>query len=145
MEAKSPFQLVATKVIEFKYKSYIDGGETRPPDIDINYELYFPEEDEYHSELKLNIKGKILTKKNKKLMDFSFIFQGVFESKEDIGIDLFKKMSEQNGLVSMLHMSRSIIFGATSLCGLNPGFTLPMINVLKLKELHDKKLSGENS
>lgn len=139
METKSPFQIVGTRVNEFKFKTYLDQGESKPPVIKINYKLNFQNEEHFKSILELEIKVKINTVENLKLMDFALNIQGEFIADKDaIDEAQFKKMSEQNGLMTMLHLSRSTLQGLTSLSGVTPGFLLPMFNVLKLISEHQE-------
>lgn len=141
MEAKSPFQIIGTRVNEFKFKTYLDQGESKPPIIKINYKLDFLNEEKFKSLLELDIKVKINTTANLKLIDFSLKIEGEFMAdKSAMDEDQFKKMSEQNGLMTMLHLSRSTLQGLTSLSGVTPGFLLPMFNVLKLIKDHNDSI-----
>lgn len=140
MEAKSPFQIIGTKVNEFKFKTFLDRGETKPPNIKVNYELIFFDENQFKSTLLLEIKVNLNTISNKKLMELTLKIEGEFEAdKALISEEQFIKMSEQNGLMTMLHLSRGTLQGITSLCGVTPGFILPMFNVMELIREHNKK------
>ena len=144
MENRSPFTIIGTRVLEFKYKTYMDSGQTLQPEVSISYDVKYSTDEVYKAKLILNIVSKVKTKENKKFMDFNFKIEGDFEADKssDINEDLFKRLSEQNGLITLLHMSRSILNGITSICGTTPAFILPMVNVIKLKEEHDSSINN---
>ncbi|NLI69750.1 MAG: preprotein translocase subunit SecB [Firmicutes bacterium] len=80
--------------------------------------------------------------KRRILFKVELVMEGAFgcESKH-LSEERFMEMLEINGLITLSHLSRAYLINVTSQSGFTPPLKMPMINVMKLREM--KKQSTE--
>ncbi len=87
---------------------------------------------DYIVKVKASVKRKVLFK-------VELVMEGAFRS-ETLSKEDFKDMVEVNGLITLSHISRAYIIGATVQSGINPPIRVPMININKLIEQKKKEI-----
>lgn len=73
--------------------------------------------------------------KRRLLFKVELVMEGAFTAERELLPDeVFFEMLELNGLITLSQLSRAYIISVTSQSGINPPVTIPMINVMKLRE-----------
>ncbi|NLA26501.1 MAG: preprotein translocase subunit SecB [Firmicutes bacterium] len=76
------------------------------------------------------------TVKRKILFKIELVMEGAFGCEsEQLSNERFLELLEINGLITLSQISRAYIISVTSQSGINPPVTIPMINVMKLREM----------
>lgn len=81
------------------------------------------------------------TVKRRMLFKVELVMEGAFgcESKQ-LSNERFLELLEVNGLITLSQISRAYIISVTSQSGINPPLKMPMINVMKLREMKKNQL-----
>ncbi len=104
-------------------------------DFDYNISEVEENENQLRGILKFFIKVKAKVK-NKLLFNIELEMHGLFAGNpERLSREKFMEMLEINGLITLLHISRSYLISVSAQSGINPPVHIPMINVMKLREM----------
>ena len=80
------------------------------------------------------VKARAMVKR-RLLFKVELVMEGAFIAERELLPDeIFYEMLELNGLITLSQLSRAYIISVTSQSGINPPVTIPMINVMKLRE-----------
>lgn len=108
---------------------------------DYNVEDIQRGEDKLAGVIEFIVKARATVKK-RILYKVELVMEGAFgcESKQ-LSDEKFLEMLEVNGLITLSQISRAYIISVTSQSGITPPLRMPMINIMKLREM--KKQSAE--
>lgn len=145
---QSPFQLVATQILEYKIEnSFL----TIPDDVEISTECEYdtklldgaPEDNVLSGLVFLEVKV-IVNSSDNNTLKATLKMAGGFGQKGD-DKEAFTKMLEINGCASLYSYARSYLSQNIALATSTGGkqIIIPLINVFKLKEKKDKKSANK--
>ena len=81
------------------------------------------------------VKARAMVKR-RLLFKVELVMEGAFTAERELLPDeVFFEMLELNGLITLSQLSRAYIISVTSQSGINPPVTIPMIDVMKLREM----------
>ncbi len=76
------------------------------------------------------------TIKRRILFKVELVMEGAFGCEsEQLSDERFLELLEINGLITLSQISRAYIISVTSQSGINPPLKMPMINIIKLREM----------
>jgi len=140
-EALADFQILGSRVNKLLLDTRIINTKGQADisfDFDYNIAEIGEDENQMRGILKFFIKVKAKVK-NKLLFTIELEMNGLFAGNpERLSREKFMEMLEINGLITLLHISRSYLISVTSQSGINPPVHIPMINVMKLREMKAK-------
>ena len=85
------------------------------------------------------VKARVTVKK-RILFKVELVMEGVFGSEaEQLSDEQFYEMLEVNGLITLSQISRAFIISVTSQSGIHPPLKMPMINIMKLREMKNNQ------
>lgn len=104
-------------------------------DFDYNVNDIQRSEEKVFGIIEFIVKAKA-TVKRKILFKVELVMEGAFACEsEQLSNERFLELLEINGLITLSQISRSYIISVTSQSGINPPVKMPMINVMKLREM----------
>ncbi|NLV21159.1 MAG: preprotein translocase subunit SecB [Syntrophomonadaceae bacterium] len=140
-EALADFQILGSRVNKLLLDTRIINIKGRADiSFDFDYKIAGVEEDgnQLRGILKFFVKVKAKVK-NKILFNIELEMHGLFAGNpERLSREKFMEMIEINGLITLLHISRSYLISVTAQSGIHPPVHIPMINVMKLRDIKAK-------
>ena len=89
-------------------------------------------------EFKVKVRAMV---KRRLLFKVELVMEGAFTAERELLSDeVFFEMLELNGLITLSQISRAYIISVTSQSGINPPVTIPMINVMKMREKKEQSM-----
>lgn len=109
-------------------------------DFDYNVNDVQRKEEKILGIIEFSVKARAKIKRNI-LFKVELVMEGAFGCESgQLPDEKFLEMLEVNGLITLSQISRAYIISVTSQSGINPPLKMPMINVMKLREM--KRDSG---
>jgi len=146
-EVLADFQILGSRVSKLYLDTRIIDEKGRA-DVSFDFDYDMDEVEEDGSRLQgiltfmVQVKAKV---KNKILFKIDLEIEGLFAGNpERLSREKFMEMLEMNGLVTLLHISRSYLISVSAQSGINPPVQIPMVNVLKLREMKAKSGGNKN-
>ena len=139
---QASFQMVGSTVrhlnIENNFISISNDADTERA-VDVSYEIDNKQEfDDEHLMFGVsNLSTHVKIKKAPLETTISLIVQGCFSIPKEEGKEKLKEMMSLSGSAALYSISRAIISGISAQCYTSGSIVLPMINVIKMKELND--------
>jgi preprotein translocase subunit SecB len=137
-EALADFQILGSRVNKLLLDTRIISTKGRA-DLSFDFDYNISEVEENENQLRgilkffIKVKAKV---KNKLLFNIELEMHGLFAGNpERLSREKFMEMLEINGLITLLHISRSYLISVSAQSGINPPVHIPMINVMKLREM----------
>ena len=135
----SEFKFIGNRVSKFNLITHQIKTRGQPVEVsfDFDYDLQEIRQDEGKvlGVIDFVVKVKAIVKK-KVLFKIELVMEGAFGSEpQKLPNDTFLEMLEINGLITLAQISRAYILSVTSQSGINPPIRMPMINVMKLREM----------
>lgn len=140
----SPFQLRQNNVLEFKFSNnegilLNSDNIKRVYDIDYYIVRIWENEESHLGIVELTIQAKRLIENKDRAFQLKLCINGIFLAPLDMTEEIFTHMLELNGVAALYNIARGKISSLSSLCYPSEPVTIPMINVNKLVEQHNKK------
>lgn len=131
------FQFLGNRVNRLVLETRLNGEKDRANvtyDFDYKVSEIERKENNFWATMSFIVHVKAKTR-NKIFFKIELEMEGLFAGDaEKISQEQFSDMLELNGLITLLHISRSYLLSITSQSGIQPPVRLPMVNVLKLRD-----------
>jgi preprotein translocase subunit SecB len=140
-EITADFQFIGNRVSSFKLDTRLINNRGQKPEIkfDFDYNVKIIEaNDKLIGVIEFIVSAKATIKKSI-FFKMDLVMEAAFARAAEIETEVpFQDMLEINGLVTLTQISRAYLLSVTSQSGIPP-VKMPMINVIKLREMKKKK------